>query len=47
MKENKLFREYIINNNYKFNIEKIQDMIKKSEDEIVQLNNDQEADKKL
>jgi|APSaa5957512535_1039671.scaffolds.fasta_scaffold431921_1 hypothetical protein len=47
MKENKLFRDYIINNNYKFNLEKIEEMIKRSEDEIVKLKNDESNDAAL
>jgi hypothetical protein len=43
MKENKVFREFIMNNSYHLNIAKIEEMIKKSEKDMIELNLAEEA----
>ena len=43
VKENKVFREFIMNNSYHLNIEKIEEMIKKSEKDMIELNLAEEA----
>lgn len=36
-KENKLFREFVLNNRYQLDIEMVESMIKRSEKELIQL----------
>jgi hypothetical protein len=43
VKENKVFREFIMNNSYHLNIAKIEEMIKKSEKDMIELNLAEEA----
>lgn len=37
VKENKVFRDYVMTNNYELNIEKIEEMIKRSEKELIEM----------